>query len=212
MDIKFDPYHIGIKFQLFFVVSAFINKMLPRLKKSGYKVNLDISLPSSSVSPQPYRKIAEKDSVRLELNLAANSINVVSENPAKSIKVFKEIIDLVESEDYKLDKVIEFIEVIVNTHVATKSKPAELLSKKVLFDFSDISGGLELSPHSIKYSNYLDESAKDKFAEFTIQPNLANPDKLFMSMVCRRKSKDEIITFTNGIKKNIGQFIKKLEG
>lgn len=206
---EFEPYHIGTKFENFVILQNLADELVPSLKKMKFKINEELS---TRIAPMgvPFKTLAEKQDVKLELNFVANSINITGKESDSVTKIFKELIELVEKRGYELSKSIEFIEIIANATIKTSKPPVELIKKKVIFNFDDIEKKDKLPPVVVKYSTLLD-GKKSELVELTIQPKLTNPDLLLMMLLYRRKTKKEIIDFSNSVGSKIDAVIKKLE-
>ncbi|HEC91587.1 MAG TPA: hypothetical protein ENI51_01115 [Candidatus Atribacteria bacterium] len=111
MEIEsYEPYHIGVKLSNFVNMRILRMRLKEELEKRKYEI-----LEEKDLFPLPLEKVKEyiavKKKVKVELNYSVNAVNVILEltrSPREVIVVFNDLLDVLSTFGYDLEKIVLF--------------------------------------------------------------------------------------------------------
>lgn len=174
-QILYESYHLGTKLNPIVNLDTLGSKLAKLLKPLGYDVpDVDKYAKESLIIAAPIMTtIGTKNDTKIQLNFAANAINVVGQDPKNVDEIFNELLSLIKKIDYDLESIVVLHEAVANILIKNISDPQEKLNQLIkiksdtLHKFGYIleNTGLQFRYHSGK---------KDSL-NIIIQPNPLNP-------------------------------------
>lgn len=135
MEIQsFEPYHIGIKLNPSLPIDALRQKILPKLRSSGFNEVSEDKIPSN-VSHE-IEVIAKDGNNKIELNYPLSALNTVGTEPTGTTETFKKLLGIIESLGYEIKGVAASIDIVTNVFVKTDDDPTELINGSVKCDLN----------------------------------------------------------------------------
>lgn len=210
MEIEsYEVYHIGTKLNPYLNFDALKEKLRKELETRGYELSKEVITEPIKITP-PREVLATKNNTKVELNLAAQALNVIGTSPKMCLGVFKELMSVLPTLGYELDAAVLFHEIIADINVKAGEKPLEILKKSMRIKFKLLKHIGNLGLTAIRISNIREE---EDVINFVIEPNPVSPTSRFkVSLMFRPRVKDKIESFHNQLEKNVLDVMNQLGG
>jgi hypothetical protein len=189
---SYERYHIGNKLNPATNFEKLKDDLESSLKDCGFSITKDDSFNRINV---PSEVICTKNNVKVELNYAAQALNLIGTNPSDVTSIFEEIISTLPKMDYEIDSTVVFFEVIAEILLKSPGKPLEKIGGLIslntkLFTDNDIS---EVNTIGIRIAG--NKPSDKAFITLTIEPNPVNPNLKTAVKLQYRAEKQNIIEF-----------------
>ena len=130
--LSYDPYHIGIKINQSLPMNILRQKILPKMRNSDFKVDVNDELPSNIKMENEV--IGTDGENRIELNYPLTALNTVGTNPSKTTATFEKLLGVVNKLGYEMKGIASTIDVLTNVMVKTNEDPTKLINQSVKCD------------------------------------------------------------------------------
>lgn len=135
MEIQsYEPYHIGIKLNPSLPVETLRQKILPKLRSSGFNEVSEDKIPSN-VSHE-IEVIAKDGNNKIQLNYPLSALNTIGEDPVSTTETFKKLLEIIKSLGYEINGVAASIDIVTNVFVKTDADPTEIINNSVKCDLN----------------------------------------------------------------------------
>ena len=210
---RYEPYHIGIKLEPGHDMGVLWDRLRRALSaRSDYKVLGEPQI-GQAIGIAPGKVVlAVKDDVRIELNFPAAALNTIGESPKKVSDTFKEVAsEILPSEDYDMDIVVSFYEILTNVTIKSDKKPTEILNNSMKLDL-ELLKQRNVSVSGLKLSNEFTLRDRGRLTEVIVEPSATSPrDKFKVSLQYRSVDKEEIVQFHEKVEDFVIKLIQSLE-
>jgi len=205
---SFEPYHIGTKLIPDIDLNIFLEKITKVIEQNEYEVPKE-PISNIQIIGSPTKIIGVKNDVRIELNFAAQALNVIGRNPSDVFDIFEEVQDLLPSIGYEIDATVLFYEIISTIIIKTDKDPVELLKKSTRLDFTAFEDIYDLGVIGLRISNM---EKNNILFNLIIEPNKTSPNSRFsVQLQFRSKEKEKIQFINNELENKILSIIQSLE-
>ncbi len=210
---RYEPYHIGIKFESGQDMGVLIGRIRKALStRSDYKVTGEPQIAPAIEKASGKVVLAVKDDVKIELNFPAAALNTIGENPKKVSDTFKEVAsEILPSEGYDMDIVVSFYEILTHVTIKSDKEPTAILNNSMKLDL-ELFKQRNVSISGLKMSNEFMLRDRGRLTEVIVEPNATSPrDKFKVSLIYRSIDKVEIAQFHEKVEDFVIKLIQSLE-
>lgn len=207
---SFEPYHIGTKLIPDIDFNILKEKIENVLEQKEYEVTKDSTIDNFPIKiGSPAEILGIKNDVRVELNFAAQALNVIGRNPSNVFEIFEEVQDFLPNIGYEINATVLFYEILSTIIIETDKNPIELLNKSTRLDYTAMEEIDNLGVIGLRISNM----EKDNILfNLIIEPSKTSPNSRFsVQLQFRSKERDQIKFFNDELEKKILGIIQSLE-
>jgi hypothetical protein len=203
---SYEPYHIGNKLNPATNFDTLRRKLRSKLESDGYQISQEEVqgfIPQNEV-------LGKKDDVRIELNNAAQALNVIGEMPEKVTSYYIELLSKLDELGFDIDDTFLFTEIIAVIVVKSDGIPTEVLQKIVKNDIEKISFKSinELDVIGIRLAK---KDASDNPFVITIEPHPTSTNSRFqLRLQYREKNRQLVESFYKNLDEDIVNLINQM--
>lgn len=211
MNIEsFEPYHIGMKLIPDINLNILMDKIKNVLGQKEYEVTKELKIEKYSIKiNSPTEILGTKNDVTVELNFAAQALNVIGNNPSNVFKIFEEVQDFLPTIGYEINASALFYEILSTIIIKTDKNPIELLNKSTRLDCTAFEEINHLGVIGLKIGSM--ETDTNLF-NLIIEPNKTSPTSRFLvQLQFRSKERDQINVISDVFETRILKIIQSLE-
>lgn len=208
---RYEPYHIGIKFESGHDLDRLWSRVREALKAREYDIPREPQF-ESRVGVVPSRAVmGVKGKTNVELNFAAGALNAIGEEPKDVSTIFKEVAtDILPSEGYDMDVVVSFYEIIANATVKSDREPVEVLNESAKLNLEPLKERRAIIA-GLKINNTFTMRDKNYLTEVIIEPSPSSPRNRFtVHLIYRSRNIGEISSFHDSVDDLISKIIHSL--
>lgn len=208
MEIEtYEPYHIGIKLIAELDLPSFRKRLIREMAdNSDFTVMVGDIFDNQLLS----EIITNIEDVRIEINYVAHALNVIGDNPEKTTKIFKKVLELLKSLNYELDNSLAVIyevrsTVLINVNEDYSTRLTNAVSCN-LDGFKELNTNVNINAIKIEFKN--NESGKDQMT-LTISSNPVRPKSSALVIIRYVHSQNEkILEFNDKIETRVLALLK----
>lgn len=207
---SFEPYHIGTKLIPDIDFNILKEKIENVLEQKEYEISKESTIDNFPIKiGSPTEILGVKNDVRVELNFAAQALNVIGRNPSHVFEIFEELQDFLPNIGYEINATVLFYEILSTIIIETDKNPIELLNKSTRLDYTTMEEIDNLSVIGLRISNM----EKDNILfNLIIEPSKTSPNSRFsVQLQFRSKERDQIKFFNDKLENKILGVIQSLE-
>lgn len=208
-QILYESYHLGTKLNPIVNLDTLGGKLANLLKPLGYDVpDVDKYAKESLVAPTT-TTIGTKNDTKVQLNFVANAINVIGQCPKNVDGIFNELLSLIKKNDYDLESVIAFHEVVANILIKNISDPQEKLNQLIKIKSDTLHRfGYVLENTGLQFKYH---SAKKDGLNIIIQSNPLNPkESILVQLIFRPTDMKNLKDFNLEIEKILLEILNSI--
>jgi hypothetical protein len=208
---RYEPYHIGIKFESGQDLDRLWSRVREALKTRGYAIPGEPQFETRAGIVPSKAVMGIKGKTNVELNFAASAINTIGEKPKDVSTIFEEVATkILPGEGYDMDVVVSFYEIIANATVKSDREPVEVLNESAKLNLEPLKGR-RVSIAGLKVNNTFTLRDKNYLTEIIIEPSPSSPRNRFMlHLVYRSRDIGEISSFHDSVDDLISKIIHSL--
>ncbi|MHA1450202.1 MAG: hypothetical protein ACTSP4_12350 [Candidatus Hodarchaeales archaeon] len=214
LDIKFDPFHIGLKLNQSIIDPKSFSKIKTIIAKL-FKETSQYSAPAVNNSfyidqVNANEILAKIDSITVLANNIAAAINVKGPVPERVLDIMR-LIESTLKKQHDIARISSFYEIIVDIEVETNSNPEEIFKKQ--YDLNKIGIHQDESTNLavIVFSSDLSLRNTVKWFSLSISPSPVKPRNLYsIKLIARFKSLGEVDTYCNGLHNYISNILRQI--
>ena len=217
MEIEsYEPFHVGSKFRYYVdnLILAKLYEYYEKNKKKDFELNSDILSGDKYISPILNIITNKKEKLTIQLNLSANALNFVGNEPEMVIELFNDLLDNLPELGFELKSTFSFYEIITNVIVKLEEqdkKPSEIFEKFSSNTLTGLNHIPDLGINYIRFSNKLVQMDDDERFNLEVSPNRTSPDKrIILKILNRSNDYNKIIEFQKNLEGTIKEIFNKL--
>ncbi len=199
---SYEPFHIGSKLIYYVDKGQLISKLYDHYKDnemSGFILNQDLLKGDKVFSPLIYIITSPEEKLTLQMNLSANALNIIGNDPESVIKVLIKLMKKLPDLGFELESTFTYYEILTNIILLLEpedKRPDEIFAKFSSNLFTNLEEIPDLKVNHIRFSNELISKENDERFSLEIYPNQTSPDKRIILRVLKRvKDHNELISF-----------------
>ena len=159
----------------------------------------------------PREVLGVKNSVKVELNLVAQALNVIGDTPADVIEIFKEIISILPAIGYDLEATALFFEILATIIIKSDRNPVEMLLKSSKVDLSPLKDIANMTVDALKITS-IRMSEREDLINLIVEPNPTSPSNRFsVKLQYRTREKEKIESFHSELEDRVMGVMESLE-
>ncbi len=213
---SYEPFHVGSKFRYYVdnLILAKLYEYYEKNKKKDFELNSDILSGDKYISPILNIITNKKEKLTIQLNLSANALNFIGNEPEMVIELFTELLDKLPELGFELKSTFSFYEIITNIIIKLEEqdkKPSEIFEKFSSLALTELNHIPDLGINYIRFSNKLVQMDDDERFNLEVSPNRTSPDKrIILKILNRSNDYKKIIEFQKNLEESIKEIFNKL--
>ncbi|MFA0821930.1 MAG: hypothetical protein ACC612_03450 [Methanomethylovorans sp.] len=205
---SYELYHIGNKLNPAINFEKLREELRANLETLGFTITKDETM--NSVRSVPSEVIAIKKNVKLELNYAAQALNLMGTEPYEVTLLFEEVLTLLQKMEYEIDSLVIFFEVIASVILKSQDKPVEKIGASIGLNPKLFADNNVPIVNTIGLRIGGNKPSDKTFINLTVEPSPINPNLKTTVRVHYRAEKENIIKFHEKLSDNIKEIFKAL--
>lgn len=217
MEIEsYEPFHIGSKFRYYVdnLILAKLYEYYEKNKKKDFELNSDILSGDKYISPIINIITNKKEKLTIQLNLSANALNYIGNEPERVVELFMELLEKLPELGFELKATFSFYEILTNVIIKLEEqdkKPNEIFEKFSSNILTDLKNVPDLGINYIRFTNKLVQVDDDERFNLEVSPNRTSPDKrIILKILNRSNDYKKIIEFQKNLEESIKEIFNKL--
>lgn len=214
---SYEPFHIGSKLRYYVDPNHILAKLYNKFEEmnlSNFILNPDVLSGDKLISPFLTIITNPEEKLTIQLNLSANALNVIGDEPKKVVELFLKLLNQLPGLGFELDSTFSFFEIITSIILNLEDeviKPQELF-ENFSIKIPQISKETpELIVSFIRFSDTLVHKEDDNRVIVEIIPNRTSPNKrIILKIQNRTRDYSKLIKFQKKLEDYIELIFKNL--